>query len=71
MTLAPPALADRIEGLFKLTPADAAAEFGTLIEETRQLVHQELPDLDLQLPFPPGTRQHPWSLPEQTTVDGA
>jgi predicted nucleotidyltransferase len=66
MTVAPPALADRIEALLKLPPAEAAAEFGTLIEETRQLVRQELPELDLPLPFPPGTHQQPWSLPEQT-----
>ncbi len=67
MTLAPSGLADRIEAIFQLPRAEAASQFGRLIEETRQLIRQELPELDLLLPFPPGTRQHPWSLPEQTT----
>jgi predicted nucleotidyltransferase len=62
MELAPPLLADRIETLFRLAPQEAAESFGSLIEETRQLVGRELPDLELPLPFPPGTRQQPWSL---------
>jgi hypothetical protein len=61
---APPDLADRIEGLFRL-PAEAAAdELGRLVVETRDLVAQE-PDLsDLELPIrrAPGTRRPPWSL---------
>jgi len=62
MELAPPSLADRIEALFRLSPHEAAQSFGVLVEETRQLVAHELPDLELPLPFPPGTRQQPWSL---------
>jgi predicted nucleotidyltransferase len=62
MELAPPLLADRIEALFRLAPREAAQSFGALIEETRQLVGRELPDLELPLSFPPGTRQQPWSL---------
>jgi predicted nucleotidyltransferase len=62
MALAPPRLADRIESLFRLPPQEAAQGFGALVEETRQLVRRELPDLELPLPFPPGTRQQPWPL---------
>jgi hypothetical protein len=62
MELAPPLLADRIEALFRLAPQEAAQGFGGLIEETRQLVGRELPDLELPLPLPPGMRQKPWRL---------
>jgi len=62
MELAPPLLVDRIETLFRLAPAEAADSFGQLVAETRTLVARELPDLDLPLPFPPGTRQRPWPL---------
>jgi len=62
MDLAPPLLADRLEVLFRLAPPEAAQSFGALVEETRQLVGRELPDLELPLPFPPGTRQRPWAL---------
>jgi hypothetical protein len=63
MELAPTLLADRIEELFRLPPGDAADRFAALVEETRELVSAELPDLDLALPLPPGTRQQPWQLP--------
>lgn len=63
MELAPPALGDRIESLFLLSPNEAASAFGRLIEETRQLVQNELPDLDLKLPQPLDHRQRPWSMP--------
>lgn len=62
MELAPPRLADRLESLFRLEPEPAAAELGCLVEETRALVATELPDLELPLRFPPGTRQQPWSI---------
>jgi hypothetical protein len=61
MELAPPQLADRLEALFRLEPEPAAVELGRLVEETRALVAGELPDLELPLRFPPGTRQRPWS----------
>jgi predicted nucleotidyltransferase len=61
MELAPPRLSDRLESLFGLESEPAAVELGRLIEETRALVLAELPDLRLPLPFPPGTRQKPWS----------
>ncbi len=44
-----------------LEPDAAADQLGRLINETRALVMAELPDLQLPLPFPPGTRQQPWS----------
>ncbi len=61
MELAPPLLVDRLEKLFRLPPTEAADSFGQLVEETGQLVALELPDLELPLPFPPGTRQRPWT----------
>ena len=60
--LAPPCLSDRLESLFRLEPDPAATELGRLIEETRALVSAELPELELPLRFPPGTRQQPWSI---------
>jgi predicted nucleotidyltransferase len=63
MELAPPRLGDRLESVFRLPPAQAAAELGRLVEETRALVTRELPDLELSLQFPPGRRQTPWRLP--------
>jgi hypothetical protein len=61
MEIAPPRLADRLELLFRLEPEPAATELALLVEETRALVAAELPDLELPLQFPPGTRQQPWS----------
>jgi hypothetical protein len=62
MELAPPRLADRLESLFRLEPEAAAAELGRLVEEARELVARELPDLDLPLSFPVGTRKQPWAI---------
>ena len=70
MELAPPRLAERLEELFRLEPDRAAAELGRLVEETRAIVASELPDLELPLRFPPGTRQQPWSI-ERNPADGA
>jgi predicted nucleotidyltransferase len=58
---APPRLADRLESLFRLEPEAAASELGRLVEETRALVLAELPQVELPLRFPPGSRQQPWS----------
>lgn len=60
LPLAPPDLADRLERLFVLPAAEAATELGTLVVETRDLVARELPDLELPLRRPPGTRVQPW-----------
>jgi predicted nucleotidyltransferase len=60
--LTPPRLADRLESLLQLAPSAAAEELGQLVLETRQLVLRELPDLELPLRFPPGTRQKPMRL---------
>jgi hypothetical protein len=57
--LTPPRLADRLESLPKLAPPAAAEELGWLVLETRDLVLQELPDLELPLRFPPGTHHQP------------
>jgi predicted nucleotidyltransferase len=61
---APPELADRLEGLFRLPPDEAADGLGRLVLETRDLIARD-PDLsDLELPIrrAPGTRRRPWSL---------
>ena len=63
MPVAPPDVADRIEALFTQSPVEAATAFGALIEETRQLIHRELPDLDLGLPQPLTSRQTRWPMP--------
>jgi hypothetical protein len=60
LPLAPPNLADRLEQLFTLPAGEAAAELGHLVVETRDLVARELPDLELPLRRPPGTRVQPW-----------
>jgi hypothetical protein len=59
---APSVLADRLESLVHLAPAEAAAELGRLVVETRDLVRRELPDLELPLRRPPGTRAEPWQI---------
>jgi len=60
MELAPADLAERLTSLFQLAPDRAAAQLAALVEETRALVAAELPDLELPLRFPPGTRKQPW-----------
>lgn len=65
MKLSPPDLADRLESLPQVAPGQAATELEQLIDETYALVAAELPDLDLALRFPPGTRQRPWRIEEE------
>jgi predicted nucleotidyltransferase len=60
LPVAPSNLADRLEQLFVLPAGEAAAELGSLVVETRDLVARELPDLELPLRRPPGTRVQPW-----------
>jgi predicted nucleotidyltransferase len=64
MALSPPDLADRLESVFQMAPEQAAAELERLVEEIHALVSAELPDLDLTLRFPPGTRQRLWQMDE-------
>jgi hypothetical protein len=61
MKIAPARLAERLESLFRLDPKSAAAELARLVEETAALVTEELPGFDVELRFPPGTAQQPWS----------
>jgi predicted nucleotidyltransferase len=69
MELAPTQLADRLESLFRLDPDQAAAELARIVEETRTLVASELPDLELPLRFPPGTRQQAWTIEPNAAGD--
>ena len=63
MTLAPPALADRLERLFAADAEEAALELERLVGETKALVEAELPDLELPpLRRPLGARHEPFSL---------
>jgi predicted nucleotidyltransferase len=62
LELAPAELADRLESLFRLPAGKAADELGRLVVETRELVARELPELELPLRRPPGTRAQPWSV---------
>jgi predicted nucleotidyltransferase len=62
MERVPSRLADRLESLFRLAPESAAAELGRLVEETKALIADELPDVELAVRFSPGTRQQPWSV---------
>ncbi|HZR95298.1 MAG TPA: nucleotidyltransferase domain-containing protein [Gaiellaceae bacterium] len=62
LELAPTGLADRVEALFRLPAEEAADELGRLVVETRDLVARELPDLELPLRRPPGTRIEEWAL---------
>jgi hypothetical protein len=60
--LAPHDLADRLEALFELERAVAAAELERLVGETREIVAAALPDLELPLKRPLGQREVPWRL---------
>jgi hypothetical protein len=71
MKIAPARLAERLELLFRLDPESAAAELGRLVEETAALVEQELPGFDVELRFPPGTAQQPWSSDISKTPSAA
>jgi hypothetical protein len=62
LAVAPRDLAERLEALFRLPAAEAAVELGRLVEETRDLVTAEVPDLELMLVPPPGIEIQPWSL---------
>jgi hypothetical protein len=60
MAVRPGGLAERLESLFRLDPEAAATELERLIGETAAIVAAELPDVDLRMPFAPGTRQTQW-----------
>jgi predicted nucleotidyltransferase len=61
LSVAPARLADRLESLFALPPADAIAELGALVLETQAIVERELPGVDVTLRRPPGgAHVEPW-----------
>ena len=62
LVLAPAGFPDRLLGLFESPQADAVAELERLVAETQAIVEQELPDVDVTLRRPPGSRQQPWSV---------
>jgi hypothetical protein len=58
--LAPPRLAERIEAFFAPDAAAAVAELERLVGETRELVRDRFPDLDLSVSRELGTRHLPF-----------
>jgi hypothetical protein len=58
LELAPPRLAERLDALFG---RDGVGELEGLVRETRALVEQHVPGVELKLRYPPGERQRPWS----------
>jgi len=60
LELAPPRLADRLESLFTLPVAESTAELESLVRETQALLREHVPEVDAELPRPPGSRQRPW-----------
>jgi predicted nucleotidyltransferase len=66
LDVAPPALADRLERLLIADAHDATLELERLVDETRALVAERLPDLELSIEWagratPPGSRERPWT----------
>ena len=59
--LAPPRLADRLEALFDPDAKSAVAELERLVGETRELVRERFPDLELPLARELGTRHAPFA----------
>ena len=59
--LAPPRLAERLEALFDPDAKAAVAELERLVGETRELVRERFPDLELPLPRELGTRHEPFA----------
>ena len=64
--IAPPRLADRLEALFTTDARVATADLERLVDETRGLVAERFPGIELTLewggnPTPPGSREMPWT----------
>ena len=59
--LAPPRLAERLEALFDPDAKAAVAGLERLVGETRELVRERFPDLELPLPRELGTRHEPFA----------
>jgi len=63
--LAPPRLAERLEALFDPDANAAVAELERLVGETRELVRERFPDLELPLARELGTRHAPFAGSER------
>jgi len=66
LTIAPPNLGDRLEALFSSDERTSTAELEQLVRETKALIADRFPDLDLSIewggiPTPPGSREPPWA----------
>jgi len=65
LEVAPPNLPARLDALFDADEPTSTLELERLVEETRALVADRFPDIDLPLewggtPTPPGSREAPW-----------
>jgi predicted nucleotidyltransferase len=72
LEVAPHDFAERLESLFTADERRSTEELEWLVAETRALVSERLPDLDLGLewggtPTPPGAREVPWAHPHETS----
>jgi len=62
MKVAPPDLAERLDGLFDAQVEDAIGGAEQLVAETLEVVRREVPDANLgALRRQPGERQQPWA----------
>jgi predicted nucleotidyltransferase len=59
LELAPERFGERLLGLF--ATAEPLPELERLVAETQAIVERELPEVDVSLRRPPGSRQQPWS----------
>jgi predicted nucleotidyltransferase len=64
--IAPPDFAERLEALFAADADVATRDLERLVDETRRLVVERLPDVDVTIewggrPTPPGSREQPWA----------
>lgn len=67
LEITPPNLAARLDALFEAEERDSTAELERLVAETRGLVAERFPDLDLALAWSgtstnPGERETPWTV---------
>jgi hypothetical protein len=58
---APPNLADRIEHMLLADERESIAEVERLVAETRALLAERIPDVELSLRRDPGSRETPWA----------
>ena len=76
LQVAPPNLRARVDSLFDSDERRSTAELERLVADTRALVAERFPDVDLSLewagaPTPPGARESPWTPPSSRASQSA